>query len=111
MKGVWKGVSVAFLWTVVAAGCVTSARQVLVHPEGGAVAISSNTAQGRAKAMELIARHCPGGFDITREEEVPVGQRISEETTTELDRRDRITSTTEYRVRTRHEWRIYYRCR
>jgi hypothetical protein len=50
-------------------------------------------------------------YEITREEEVPVGQRIREETTTDFDRRDRVTSTTEYRVRTRYEWRIHYTCR
>lgn len=75
------------------------------------MAVSSNSVSGREKALALIAGHCRAGYEITREEEVPVGQRIREETTTDFDRRDRVTSTTEYRVRTRYEWRIHYTCR
>jgi hypothetical protein len=92
-------------------GCGGSARQIVVLPGGGVVAVSSNSASGREKALALIAGHCRAGYEITREEEVPVGQRIREETTTDFDRRDRVTSTTEYRVRTRYEWRIHYTCR
>ena len=86
-------------------------RQILVLPEGGVIAVSSNSEASRGKALELMHGHCPAGFDISREEEVPVGERVREETRTELDRRDRITSTTEYRVRTRYEWRMEYTCR
>lgn len=91
--------------------CGGAARQILVLPDSGVIAVSSNTQASRAKALELMAGHCPAGFDITREEEVPVGERVREETRTDIDRRDRITSTTDYRVRTRYEWRMEYTCR
>jgi len=92
-------------------GCGGAARQILVLPEGGVVAASSNSEGSRGKAIELIQGHCPGGYEIVREEEVPVGQRVREETRTDADRKDRVTSTTEYRMRTRYEWRIHYTCR
>lgn len=91
-------------------GCA-SARQVVLFPDGGVVAVSSPSEQNRRKALEIIGGHCRGGYDITMEEEVPVGTRVREETTADLDRKDRVTSTTEYSVRTRYEWRIHYRCR
>jgi hypothetical protein len=63
------------------------------------------------KALELIRDHCPSGHEITRQEEVPVGSSYEEETTHERDRKDRVTSKTEVRVRTKYEWRIHYSCR
>ena len=42
----------------------------------GVVAASSNSAPDRKKALELVGEHCAGGYDITLEEEVPVGQRV-----------------------------------
>lgn len=93
--------------------CVScgGARPVLVEPDGGIVALSGNTGKSRTGALEIMSEHCPGGYEIIREEEVPVGSRVREETTADLDRKDRITSTTEYTVRTRYEWWIHYRCR
>jgi len=92
-------------------GCGGSARQIVVLPGGGVVAVSSNSNSNREKALALIGGHCRAGYEITLEEEVPVGQRVREETTTDFDRKDRVTSTTQYRVRTRFEWRIHYTCR
>lgn len=107
----WKaGLAICFC-LFFCSGCSGAARQILVLPDGGVIAVSSNTEASRAKALDLMASHCPAGFDVTREEEVPVGERVREETRTEIDRRDRITSTTDYRVRTRYEWRMEYTCR
>jgi hypothetical protein len=108
--GRWKVGLTAGLCLVLCWSC-GDARQILVLPESGVIAVSSNTEASRGKALELMRGHCPAGFDITREEEVAVGERVREETRTDLDRRDRVTSTTEYRVRTRYEWRIEYTCR
>jgi len=94
----------------VVGGC-GSARQVVILPDGGAVAVPSRTDRHMQKALELIRAQCPGGYEVIREEEVPVGSRFEEETTIERDLRDRVTATTEYNVRTRYEWRIHYRCR
>jgi hypothetical protein len=87
-----------------------SARQVLVEPGGGVVALTANSNSLRKEALGIIAGQCRGGYEITLEEEVPVGSRVREETVTDLDRRDRITSTTSYYARTKYEWRIHYRC-
>jgi hypothetical protein len=88
-----------------------SARQVVILPDGGVVAVAGRTAANMAKAGEIMAGRCPGGYEITREEEVPVGGRYEEETTHERDRKDRVTSKTEVRMRTKYEWRIHYTCR
>jgi hypothetical protein len=100
----------AVLLLVLCAAC-GGARPVLVEPGGGIVALSGSSGKSRAGALEIMSEHCPAGYEIVREEEVPVGSRVREETTADLDRKDRITSTTEYTVRTRYEWWIHYRCR
>jgi len=95
---------------LLAASACGSVRQVLVEPGGGVVALTANSDSLRKEALQIIAGHCRGGYEITLEEEVPVGSRVREETITDLDRRDRITSTTSYYSRTKYEWRIHYRC-
>lgn len=91
-------------------GCA-SARQVAVTPDGGVVAIPSPSGQSRQKALEIIGDHCRGGYDITLEEEVPVGMRVERETSADLDRKDRLSSSERISTRTKTEWRIHYRCR
>ncbi|NNJ27112.1 hypothetical protein [Alienimonas chondri] len=54
-----------------ASGC---ARHVLKESDGGVIAISGPG--GRKKAEKLMAERFPEGYDIVREEEVVVGQRI-----------------------------------
>jgi hypothetical protein len=94
------------------AGCAPAAKLVLVEPGGGAVAIRRNTAKGREQALELIARQCPRGYDIVREEEVVVGERVTREYNTEYDRiREGLRTTEEQRSRVETEWRITYTCR
>lgn len=110
-RGKWKAGLAVCCCLFLFSSCGGAARQILVLPDSGVIAVSSNTEASRTKALELMARHCPAGFDVTREEEVPVGERVREETRTDIDRRDRITSTTDYRVRTRYEWRMEYTCR
>jgi hypothetical protein len=93
------------------AGCAT-ARLVLVEPGGGAVAIRRNTPQNREQASALMARQCPRGFDIVREEEVVTGERVTREYNTEYDRiREELRTTEEQRTRTDVEWRITYTCK
>lgn len=100
----------AVLLGVLCSAC-GGARPILVEPGGGIVALSGNSGKSRTSALEIMREHCPAGHEIVREEEVPVGSRVREETTADLDRKDRITSRTEYTVRTRYEWWIHYRCR
>ena len=93
------------------AGCAT-ARLVLVEPGGGAVAIPRNTPQNREQGLVLIARQCPRGFDIVREEEVVTGATVRREYDTELDRTfDEVRTRERERVRRDVEWRITFTCR
>jgi hypothetical protein len=93
------------------AGCAT-ARLVLVEPGGGAVAIRRNTPQNREQASALMARQCPRGFDIVREEEVVTGATVTREYDTELDRTSEELRTREQeRFRRDVEWRITFTCR
>lgn len=96
---------------LLSAGGCGNARMILVEPGGGIVAMPSNYGPNREKAIELITGRCPGGYDIALEEEVPVGSRVTGEKTTTREFGDEIRTTEEYRVRTRYEWRIHYRCR
>jgi hypothetical protein len=70
-------------------GCA-SARIVQVTPEGGVVAIPSNTnswpQRHRDQAAKLMAERCPNGYDIVHEEEVVIGQ-----TSTTSESVDRVT--------------------
>jgi hypothetical protein len=92
-------------------GCA-SARLVLVEPGGGAVVIPRNTPKSREKAYALMARQCPRGFHIVREEEVLVGSTVTREYETEFDRiREEVRTTEEERVRRNVEWRITFSCR
>jgi hypothetical protein len=85
---------------------------VVIEPRGGVVALPANTEGSREKAMALMAGQCPGGYDITREEEAVTGRDVTEETTYEYSRiREEVTGTTEYRTRARREWRIHFTCR
>ena len=93
------------------AGCA-SARLVVVEPGGGVVAVHSNDAANRAKALELIAAQCPGGHEIVREEEVVTGTEVTNESSTEIDKAFSEARTTQrVSTRTRTEWRITFRCR
>ncbi len=93
-------------------GCA-SARYVMVEPGGGTVAVPANYPRHREAAVQLMKEKCPGGYDITREEEVPVGTSYTSQTDIEpifIGRNDeRITS--EYRTSVKTEWRIQFRCK
>ena len=102
------GVVVAAL----AAGCAPTARFVLIEKGGGAVAIQRNTPEYREKAAALMARQCPGGYDIVREEEAVTGETVSKEYNTEYDKfSEEVRTTEEKRTRRSVEWRITFTCR
>ena len=110
----------AVLLLVTVSGC-GSARMIQSTPDGGVVAIPSNTNawpfKYRDHADKLMAMKCPNGFDVMREEEVIVGVKS---TTTEVT--DRVTqagykdspqTTTSVVTTTRpqKEYRITFRAR
>lgn len=68
--------------TLLVAACLSGwfsgcARHVMKDADGGTIAISGPG--GRKKAEKLMAEHFPGGYEIVREEEVVVGQRVDYE--------------------------------
>ena len=67
-------------------GC-SAARWVQTGPQGGVVAIPSNTNSWpyyhRDRALALIQQKCPGGYEIVNEEEVVTGQVAHTESQTD----------------------------
>src|SRR5437879_2196534 len=67
----------AVLLAAAAAGCA-GARLIQGTPEGGVVAIPSNSNSWphryRESAEKLMADRCPNGYDVVEEKEVVVGQ-------------------------------------
>src|SRR4051794_29118516 len=61
-----------------AVGCGTSARLIQGTPDGGVVAIPSNSnywpSKYRDEAEKLMAQRCPNGYDIVSEQEAVVGK-------------------------------------
>ena len=83
---------------------------VVIEKDGGVVAVPDNSEVHMEKAMSLMRENCRGEVDVYRQEEVPVGSRVTDETTTSRNIFDEIETTREYRVRSKYEWRIFYRC-
>lgn len=105
-------------------GC-NAARFVNVAPGEGVVAIPCNSDTWpyyhRSRAEELMAKHCPQGYEVVREEEVVTG--TTEHTHTNVEKtgnpllaavhiapvNERTNQTTTYQNQT--EWRIFFRAR
>jgi hypothetical protein len=101
--------SAAFL-LVMAVGCGGRARMVVIEKGGGVVAVPDTSEAHMKMAIALMREQCGGEVDVYRQEEVPVGSRVTDETTTSFNIFDEIETTREYRVRHKYEWRIFYRC-
>jgi hypothetical protein len=109
----------AFL--VAISGC-SSARYVSIEPNGGIVAIPSNTNSwpdyNRKNAEELMKEKCPQGFVIDREQEVVIGTTEHTDVNTEKTGAPLLAALkvspveekrTEKTYRTdRTEWRIWF---
>jgi hypothetical protein len=121
MVGRW---ALLFLPVVFGMGCA-GARIVQRNPDGGIVAIPENTNSWpyhyHRKAEELMAKHCPGGYVIEREEEFVTGQVTHTNTNTERHGvpvlsavglgptyEDQATTTSATDVK---EWRIWFRAK
>ena len=94
---------------LLAVGC-GRARMVVIEKDGGVVAVPDSSKMHMEEAMALMRENCRGEVDVYRQEEVPVGSRVTDETTTSRNIFDEIETTREYRVRRKYEWRIFYRC-
>jgi hypothetical protein len=89
-----------------------AARQVVIEPRGGVVAIPRNTPANRAEAVKIMAGRCANGYDITREEEVVIGRDWREDTSVRPDRiMDDLDVSRTSTIRDRTEWRISYSCK
>ena len=94
-------------------GC-GSARLIQSSPEGGVVAIPSNSnywpLHYRSEAEKLMAQRCPNGYDIVEEREVVVGKQSttsevidrngssSQSQQTTIDKITTVSDQTEYRI-------------
>ena len=115
----------ALLLAVTVSGCMSTARYVSVNQDSGIVAIPHNDnswpTYNRNQAEELMAKKCPQGYVIEREEEVVVGQ--TQHVNTNTDRKGdallaalQIAPVTEQTHQTtsvedKTEWRIWFRAR
>jgi hypothetical protein len=101
-------------------GCGTTARIVHSSPEGGVVAIPSNSnywpLKYRDEAEKLMAQRCPNGYEIVQEGEVVVGKTAT--TSENVDRRsptnskykvEKTTTSTTHVVSDQTEYRITFR--
>lgn len=99
----------AALLLAAVAGC-GSARLVRSSPDGGVVAIPSNSNSWpfyyRRDAEKLMAQQCPNGYKIVEEGEVVVGKKAA---TSESVDRDRTTTSKVTTVSDQKEWRITFR--
>jgi hypothetical protein len=99
-------------------GC-GSARMIQSGPDGGVVAIPSNSnswpCRYRESAEKLMAQKCPNGYEILKEEEVVVGQRstTAAQTITPAGYKDNSPTTTAVITSTNAEteYRITFRTR
>lgn len=121
-----KLLSGAVLVMVALSGC-TTARFVQSGPDGGTVAIPSNSNSWpfyhREKAEKMMAQRCPAGYEIVKEEEAVIGQTTS--TSESVDRTQFDPKTGKYGSKTREvtttsgktttmnetEWRITFRAK
>ncbi|MGL4551367.1 MAG: hypothetical protein ACRC33_09270 [Gemmataceae bacterium] len=73
-------VALAACAALLGTGCLSTARFVEARPDGGIVAIPSNSnawpAYHRDAATKLMADKCPNGYTIVMEKEVVVGQEV-----------------------------------
>lgn len=103
-------------------GCTSTARMVQGTPDGGTVAIPSNSnfwpCYHRDEAERLMARKCPNGYEIVKEEEVVTGKQAT--TSESVDRstdkaktgpRERTTTSTVTTMKDQTEYRITFRAK
>jgi hypothetical protein len=104
-------------------GCGSTARLVHSTPDGGVVAIPSNSnywpLRYRDEAEKLMAQRCPNGYEIVEEKEVVTGKTAT--TNENVDRRtpttnsrgttERTTTSTTHSVSDKTEYRITFRSR
>jgi hypothetical protein len=90
----------AALLLAAATGCGSTARLVNGTPDGGVVAIPSNSnywpMKYRDDADKMMAQRCPNGYEIVSEGEVVVGQTAT--TNENVDHRTPTNSNSRYRV-------------
>jgi hypothetical protein len=98
-------------------GCCGGARLIQSGPDGGIVAIPSNTNSWpykyRDEAEKLMAKRCPNGYDIVKEEEAPVGRQTTTTTVTPVvyNKEGDSATATVTSTSTRTEHRITFKAR
>jgi hypothetical protein len=109
----------AVLVLISVSGC-GGARMIQSGPDGGVVAIPSNSnywpCKYRDSAVRLMEQKCPNGYQVVREEEVVVGQKSTTSEQTDhitpagfKDNRERTTTSVTTTTRPETEYRITFR--
>src|SRR5262249_12562930 len=112
------GATAAVLVLVTVSGC-GSARMIQSGPDGGVVAIPSNSNywpfKYRDSAEKMMTQKCPNGYDIVREEEIVIGQKSTTSEQTDhitpagfRDGRERTTTSVTTSTRPETEYRITF---
>lgn len=94
-----------------AVGACTTARYQMLDQRGGVVAAPTNRRGNRMKALKLIKQHCPNGYEITSEGEVPIGTVSRSDISTEPNIFDGTDISQSTRFRELTEWRIQFTCK
>lgn len=106
------------LAALAAVGC-GNARYIQKDPDGGVIAMRSDTSANRKKAEEMMLAHVGAGYRIVEEKEVITGQETTDHVNTQTEPTvhskipilpaQKQTTTTTTTTRDLTEWHITYR--
>ncbi len=109
MKKLGKLGLVAGLVSIALAGC-GSARYVQRTQYGGTIALNGDRGKAMEAATKDMQAHCPGGYQVLNEGEVPIGTDTGARSDTYQNRDGSVTQQAGQSTRTATEWRVQYQC-
>ncbi|HPH67422.1 MAG TPA: hypothetical protein PLF40_16815 [Kofleriaceae bacterium] len=109
MKKLGKLGLVAGLVSIALAAC-GSARYVQRTQYGGTIALNGDRGKAMEAATKDMQAHCPGGFQIIQEGEVPIGTDTGARSDTYQNKDGSVTQQAGQSTRTATEWRVQYQC-
>jgi hypothetical protein len=109
MKKLGKLGLVAGLVSIALAGC-GSARYVQRTQYGGTIALNGDRGKAMEAATKDMQAHCPGGYQVLQEGEVPIGTDTGARSDTYQNRDGSVTQQAGQSTRTATEWRVQYQC-
>lgn len=109
MKKLGKLGLVAGLVSIALAGC-GSARYVQRTQFGGTIALNGDRGKAMEAATKDMQAHCPGGYQVLQEGEVPIGTDTGARSDTYQNRDGSVTQQAGQSTRTATEWHVQYQC-